>query len=661
MKSRRVLLAHTGAAVSLVSVVLAACSARSIIGITGDDVTAAGQGSGGETGATGGAVGTAGTSALGGTEVAGGAPGSVEPGAFDPLFPYPKTTYSEPFRQQFHFSPASGWMNDVDGLWFAEGVYHLTHQASPFAFAGGKDLHWGHATSADLLHWEQQPLMLVPGRNVEGEAWSGSVVVDSNDTAGLMQGPEPTVVAVYTSTQLGTSLAFSNDGSKTFASYDQNPLSIGDTDYQKDRDPTVVWHAPSKRWVCVYWENGSTAFYTSPDLKTWTRASSIAFGDVVPDFYELPVDGNAANERWVLQNGDGKYLVGNFDGQTFTPDSAQPQDLDVGPDFFAAHTFFRQKFPDARVVQIGWLRDAGIATAPFRGSATFPAELGLSTTPSGLVVTRNPIGELAKLYGQSKHWDAQQLPPGKDLLAGMRSKTFDFELTLSLSKTSAKKLELMIADQKLTYDLALQTLAGVAFPTQGDQLTLRFLVDWSSVEVFGSAASYSASLPFAPDDATLSLDADGALSLVAADFREIGRTWPGAPDIDSQVVDDADLALDYSGSWSTVTGDTTFFDGTCHYSTEADSALETSFTGTRIAWYGLRNRDLGLADVFIDDVLVAEGLDCYAPARVPAQLLLVSGLANSFHTLRIVARGEKNPSSTGTALVHDYFISSVEP
>lgn len=646
------------ASVALVSGVLAACSARSIIAVTGDEQVAAGQnGVGGDTVVNGG---SAGTGALAGSEADGGAPGSVEPGAFDPLFPYPKTNYSEPFRQQFHFSPASGWMNDVDGLWFSEGVYHLTHQASPFAFEGGKGLHWGHATSTDLLHWQQQPLMLVPGHNVEGEAWSGSVVVDANDTAGLMQGKEATVVALYTSTQLGTSLSFSGDGAKSFASYDANPLAIGNANYENNRDPTVVWHQPTQRWVCAYWENGGTSFYTSPDLKAWTRASRVAFGDVVPDFYELPVDGNAADKRWVLQNSDGKYLVGSFDGQSFTPESAQPLDLDVGPDFFAAHTFFRQTFPDARVVQIAWLRDAGIATAPFRGSATFPAELTLSTTPTGLAITRAPIAELSKLYGQRKHWGAQQLAAGKNLLAGVRSKTFDFELTLSLSKTNAKKLDFAIADQKVTYDLAAQTLAGAAFPAQGDQLTLRFLVDWSSVEVFGGAASYSASLPFASGEASLSLSADGTLSLVAADFREVGRAWPGAADADAQVVDDADLAVDYSGGWSTVTGDATFFDGTCRYSTEAGAALEATFTGTRLAWYGLRNTDLGLADVFIDDALVAEALDCYAASRVPAQLLLVSGLKNSFHTLRIVARGDKNPSSTGAALVHDYFIGSVE-
>jgi fructan beta-fructosidase len=653
-----------GALLSAIALVLGACSARSVIGVVDDGRASAGE-AGGGSGA--GVAATAGGGASGSLGAGGAAPGgaggpSVETGDFDPLFPYPRTTYSEPFRPQFHFSPASGWMNDVDGLWFVDGVFHLTHQANPFAFEGGKGMHWGHATSSDLLHWQQQPLMLAPGHNVQGEAWSGSVVVDHDNTSGLAKSGAP-VVAVYTSTALGTSLAYSLDGSASFRSYNHNPVAVGDGDYTKNRDPTVVWHAPSHQWVCVFWEAGGTSFYTSPDLKTWTHASSIAFGDVVPDFYELPLDGDVNDTRWVLQTAGGAYLVGTFDGRTFTPDSPEPRDLDVGPDFYASHTFFRQSFADARVVQIGWLRDGGLHTAPFRGSATFPVELGLKTTPGGAIVSRTPIRELSQLYGVHKHWDGAQLAAGKDLLAGLRSKTVDLELEIDLVKTTAKKLTLSIADQQLSYDLVAQTLQGVPFPARDGKLSLRFLVDWSSVEVFGNAGeqSYSASLPFAPGDATLGLSADGSWSLAAADLREVGRIWPAALAGAAAVQDDADASASYGGDWKTVTGDATFFEGTCHYSTATGSALELPFSGTRLEWYGLRNADLGKADVFIDDELVAEALDCYAPVRVPALLLVASGLSNTFHTLRVVARADKNPSSTGTALVHDYVVSSVSP
>lgn len=592
---------------------------------------------------------------------AGGA-GSVETGEFDPLFPYPNTEYAEPYRPQFHFSPASGWMNDVDGLWFAEGLYHLTHQASPFALEGGKNMHWGHATSTDLLHWQQQPLALVPGVSSEGEAWSGSVVVDLDDTSGLQQGDRAPVVAIFTSTTLGTSLAYSTDAGQSFVSFQHNPLAIGDASYAQNRDPTVIWHAPTKRWVCVYWEAGGTSFYTSPDLKTWTLASSLAFGGVVPDFYELPLDGDVQDTRWVLQNGDGAYLVGSFDGQKFTPESSEPKDLDVGPHFFASHTFFRPSLPDARVVQIGWLRDGGVPSAPFRGAATFPVELRLKSTPTGLVVTRTPVQELERLYRQTKRLEGTQLATGANLLAGIRSKTFDWEVTFDLSKTAATTLVLRIADQTLTYDVTAQSLEGVPFPALDGRLSLRFLVDWSSVEVFGNGGelSYSSSVPFAPDDASLSFTADGVVSVVAAEFRDLARVWPGSADALTRVVDDASAEAVYGGEWRTVTDDPTFLGGTCHYSKEVGATLEVTFTGTRLEWFGLRNTDLGKVDAFVDDVLVAEGLDCYAPLRAPAQLLVVSGLEDTLHTLRIVLRADKHPSATGTAVVHDYFVTRSE-
>lgn len=619
-----------------------ACTSQTLIGVVDDDpVVAAGAGP---------------TSAAGsGSLDVGGQGGGVEP-----QLPYPATRYAEPFRGQFHFSSASGWMNDINGLWYADGAFHVTYQSSPRSFQGGQDLNWGHASSVDLVHWQQQPLALVPGQNVEGEAWSGSVVVDTENTSGLGSVANPALVALYTDTALGTSLAYSNDAGATWQAYDEHPLGIGDASYQTNRDPAVVWHAASKRWVCAYWENGTT-FYTSPDLRTWTKASSIAFGGVMPDLYELPLDGDAANTRWVLQNADGAYLVGQFDGQTFVPD-AGPLDLDEGPSFFAGRTFFRGTFPDARVVQMAWMQPSSEPTAPFRGSATFPVELRLETLPSGVRVTRTPVAELASLYGAHKHWDAQSLPGGKNLLAGVRSKTFDLELAIDAAQSQATTLTFRIANKTFSYDFAEQSLLGAPLAPNAGKLSVRMLVDWGQLEVFGNAGelSYTESVAFTPEDASLSLTGDAAWRLVSADFREVSRAWPGAAERDARVLDDAEPDVLYVGDWNTVTDDATFFAGTCHYSATAGAALEATFTGTRIDWYGLRNTDLGKADIFLDDALVAEGLDCYGPLRSPAQLFSVAGLSNTLHTLRIVARGDKQAASTGSALVHDYFVTSVE-
>ena len=595
----------------------------------------------------------AGNAALGGANSGGN-------GVTGPQFPDPATRYTEPFRGQFHFSAAAGWMNDIDGLWYANGAFHVAYQSSPRSLQGGQDLNWGHASSADLLHWQQQPLALVAGQNVAGEAWSGSVVVDVDNTSGFGTAARPAIVALYTDTALGTSLAYSTDAGATWQAYDQNPLGIGDTSYETNRDPAVVWHAPSKHWVCAYWQDGTT-FYTSPDLKAWTKASSIAFGGVMSDLYELPLDGDAKALRWVLQNADGAYLVGQFDGQTFVPDGA-PQDVDVGPSFFAGRTFFRGTFPDARVVQMAWMKPSVEPTAPFRGSATFPVELALKTSSTGTRVTRTPVAELASLYSAQKHWDAQSVPADKNLLAGMRSKTFDLELAIDVAQSDASKLTLRIANKSFSYDLAQQSIFGTPLAPHAGRVSLRVLVDWGQLEVFGNSGelSYTESVAFTPEDASLSLSGDAAWRLISADFREVSRAWPGAAERDARILDDAEPDVFYEGSWNTVTGDATFFQDTCHYSTAAGATLEATFTGTRLDWYGLRNTDLGKADIFVDDMLIAEALDCYGPVRSPAQLFSASGLSNSFHTVRIVARGDQRAASTGSALVHDYFVSSVE-
>lgn len=571
----------------------------------------------------------------------------------------PTTTYDEPYRGQFHFSTASGWMNDINGFWHWNAVYHLAYQASPYSLAGGSNLHWARATSVDLLHWKQEPLMLVPGINVEGEAWSGSVVVDENDSSGL-GGGEPVFVAAYTSTALGTSLAYSTDQGQSWQAHEANPVAIGDAAYETNRDPLVFWHEPSQSWICVYWQGGTT-FYTSPDLRTWTQSSSVPFGALVPDFYELPLDGDTADTRWVLQQADGQYLVGQFDGATFVPDSAVAQDIDVGPHYFAARAAFRATLPDQRLLQLAWLRGDELTSAPWRGSATFPVELGLKTFPGGVKVTRWPIAEIADLYVNTRHWDAQTLAAGKNLLAGMRSKTFDLELVIDASATTASTLDFTFANKTFSYDFTTQSLLGAPLSPIDGIVTLRVLVDWGSLEIFGNGGelSYSEGFAFTPSDGSLSVSADAELTLISADFREVARTWPGTAAPISDLLDDAAEDIGYAGQWASIDDDSTYFADTAHVSQADDAALEATFTGTRLVWYGLENADLGKADVFIDGVLVGEGIDCYSPVRRPAELFAISELENSFHTVRIVATGERNSSSTGSAIVHDYFVASV--
>ena len=286
------------------------------------------------------------------------------------------TNYDEPYRGQFHFSQQSGWMNDINGLWLNNGVYNLTYQAYTNSLDAGPRS-WGRATSTDMMHWSQQSNILDPGVNVPGDCWSGSTVIDVNNTSGFGTLENPPLVSVYTATSKGTCLAYSIDQGTTWVAYSGNPVNVGGTNADT-RDPHVFWYAPTSKWVCVLSENGST-FYTSPDLKSWTKVSNINWGYECPDFFELAVDGGAT-KKFVLVKGDSQYYIGTFNGTTFTPDAGGPylmvNNSGIGAGFYASQTFFQNNFPGGRVVQMGWMSGFGSgSTAPWTHNCTFPTEV----------------------------------------------------------------------------------------------------------------------------------------------------------------------------------------------------------------------------------------------------------------------------------------------
>ncbi len=257
-----------------------------------------------------------------------------------------------PYRPIYHFDPRQGWMNDPNGMFYLDGVYHLYYQANPYGSTWG-NLSWGHATSRDLVRWEQQPTALLP--DVHGLIFSGSSVVDKDNTAGF--GPNA-VIAFYTSARerQTQSIAYSTDGGYTFTKYAGNPVLA--MPYADFRDPKVIWHEGSRRWVMILDEGQEMQFYTSENLLSWRYASSFgegygAHGGVweCPDLIEMPVKGTT-QKRWVLlcninpggPNGGSatQYFVGDFDGERFTTDSpkAMTKWLDYGKDHYAMVSWF---------------------------------------------------------------------------------------------------------------------------------------------------------------------------------------------------------------------------------------------------------------------------------------------------------------------------------
>lgn len=447
-----------------------------------------------------------------------------------------ETDYRETYRGQYHFSPKSEWMNDINGLVYQGGKYHMIYQW------GKKIRHGGYATSPDLLHWQDQGVALIPQksflpaeakRNVTGDqVYSGSAVVVSGATAEKITGSnKEAIIAIYTGTGEGTCLAWSNDLGKNWHDYPGNPVA-NPTDGAVPRDPCVFWHKESQKWVMAIFENG-TSFYGSEDLINWLFLSNLKFGFECPDIFQLPLDGDEKNKKWILQDANGSYLVGEFDGTRFITDPDQDtQVMDVGPDFYAAQTFPMGNLPDndSRIIQIAWMDhwNGGIGEQGWERNATFPVSLGLVSDKDQKRITRYPIEEIADIHEKTVTWDSQIINPGDNPLENIRSKKFDLTLEIDLEPSEALTFGIKVANRFIIYDVHNQTLLSKELPpdTNG-HVKIRMLVDWGQLEVFGNEGifSYTQQFAFSPSHDQVELFTDGNLQLVNMEFHEIARTW----------------------------------------------------------------------------------------------------------------------------------------
>jgi fructan beta-fructosidase len=310
---------------------------------------------------------------------------------------------------------------------------------------------------------------------------------------------------------------------------------------------------------------------------------------------------------------------------------------------------------------MGWFRGMNGTTAPFNQTITFPVEVKLVTFPDGVRVARSPVAEIKNLYGTPVHFDAQVAASGVNPFATASSKVFDLEVTLDLAQTTATTISFRLGSATFPLDIAGRQLFGATVSPINGQLKIRVLRDWGQYEVFANdgQVAYSTSFAFDPSNASVSMTGNGSVGIVSADFRPLNRAWPGRAADSSLILDDGDAGTTYAGTWNAV-NEARYFKTTARVGA-GGASFQVAFTGTRVEWYGLKNVDLGKADVSLDGAVVATAIDTYSAKRQNALLFTRGGLARGPHTLRVVADGQRNAASTGVALVHDYIIAYVDP
>jgi fructan beta-fructosidase len=451
----------------------------------------------------------------------------------------PGNIYQEKYRPQFHFSPQLGWTNDPNGLVYYDGEFHLFFQHNPYGVYWG-NMTWGHAVSPDMVHWEEIGDALHP--DITGTMYSGSAVVDHKNTSGLQKDGVPAMAAFYTSAGAHSyderpftqSMAYSTDKGRSWTKYEK---PVVEYIAKGNRDPKVFWHDATQKWVMVlYLDRGNFVIFGSDNLKDWTKLSDLPFpkGHECPELFELAVDGNADNTRWVMWEGGGRHLIGRFDGATFTPET-DVLASEWGPNCYAAQTY--NDMPDGRRILIGWMRSgkAGhekfFPGMPFNQQMTFPREFSLRTTGEGTRLFARPAKEIESLYRQRHNLENMTLGSGSNPLADITGELFDIEM--ELEPGSASIVTLNVLGTPITYDTAARKLTCLEktveiAPDAGDTLSLRVLVDRTSIEIFAADGRYVMSFCFmaGKNAAALSLQAGGGSARVATlEVRELKSIW----------------------------------------------------------------------------------------------------------------------------------------
>ena len=442
------------------------------------------------------------------------------------------TTSREAFRPLYHHTPAYGWMNDPNGMFYLDGTWHLYFQHNPYGSTWG-NMTWGHSTSTDLVHWHYEGTPIQP--DAYGAIFSGSCVIDTDNTAGFGAGA---VIAFYTSAKStpwgdsqSQSMAYSTDGGRTFTKYASNPVVTSD---QPDfRDPKVFWYAPGKHWVMILAAGQKMEIHTSTNLKEWKRESTFgerqgAHGGVweCPDLVELPVEGTD-EKKWVLicninpggpfGGNAAQYFVGTFDGKRFVNESpTRTKWMDWGKDHYATVTFSHA--PGGRTVALGWMSNwqyqTVLPTKQYRGANTIARDLSLYRRDGELLLRCTPSPEMESARTETIDLPAFRVSDTYEIPSLLPDNKGAYEIELTLRNAGAERIALTLSNAKgenvkMHYDIARRQFVmersesglvdfSADFPAMtiaptgslDGTIRLRLFVDRSSIEAFGQNGEF---------------------------------------------------------------------------------------------------------------------------------------------------------------------------
>ncbi len=432
--------------------------------------------------------------------------------------------YRERWRPRFHFTARQwvmdrlnpgqrqeGWLNDLNGLIYYEGEYHL--------FAQRWNKCWIHAVSTDLVHWtELQPAFWEEA--LDTGVQSGSCVIDYRNTSGLGQAPDrPPMVAFWSrNDNRSQCLSYSLDRGRTWKHHEGNPVLVA-----PERDPKVFWYEPAQHWVMFLYGDGRYHTYTSSDLLHWTDSGHAVGGFECPDFFELPVDGGTGRSRWVLVRGDGRYSLGSFDGTRFTEETSQYVS-DSGPHFYATQTWGNTETGDGRRIQAAWMRGGSYPDMPFNQQVTFPAELTLRTTPNGIRLFRNPVAEISRLHTGGTRYSGTV---GAGMSAELAHADQQLHITLQVSIPEGASLTFDVRGTPVVLGHRSVDNGSGAQRLSGPLKKAEILVDRTSIEVFAGDGEISVSRCFLPASGSLRVSAaGGAVAVSDLTLWTLADIWP---------------------------------------------------------------------------------------------------------------------------------------